>query len=83
MLCPGSGGWTSPRDFEAREQGLQNLQLYDMESDIGEQLNLQAAHPEIVQRLTDLLAAYVANGRSTPGPQQSNDAAVDMFKAGL
>ena len=56
----------SPRDFEAREQGLPDAQLYDMESDIGEARNLQAQHPEVVQRLTDLLAEYVASRSQYP-----------------
>jgi arylsulfatase A len=80
MLCPGSGGWTSPRDFEAIEQGLPAVQLYDMESDIGERRNLQAEHPEVVQRLTGRLEEYIANGRSTPGLKLSNDVPIDILK---
>jgi len=80
-LCPGSGGWSSPRDPEAAKKGLPRVQLYDMQSDAGEQRNLQAEHPEVVKQLTSLLEQYVAQGRSTPGPPQTNDVPVDLWKA--
>jgi len=79
-LCPGSGGWSRPRDPEAIKKGLPRVQLYDMTADISEQANLQAAHPEIVERLTRLLEKYVADGRSTPGKPQKNDVPVDLWK---
>jgi arylsulfatase A len=80
MLCPGSGGWWKPSDEEAKAQGLPHVQLYDMGQDIGERHNLQAKHPDIVQRLIHLLEEQVADGRTTPGPRQSNDATVDLWK---
>ncbi|OVE75324.1 hypothetical protein BVX97_05030, partial [bacterium E08(2017)] len=80
MLSPGSGGWWPPKDPKARKQGLPPVQLYDMEKDLSEQNNLQAKHPEIVKRLTKLLEKFVADGRSTPGPKQSNDVPVDICK---
>ena len=79
-LCPGSGGWSSPKDPEAVRQGLPSLQLYDMTADLGERKNLQADQPQIVQRLTQLLEKYVSEGRSTPGKRQTNDARVDIWK---
>lgn len=79
-LCPGSGGWSQPRDPQAIKRGLPKVQLYDMTADLGEQKNLQAAHPEVVQRLTALLERYVADGRSTPGKPQKNDVPVDLWK---
>ena len=79
-LCPGSGGWSSPGDAQAVKQGLPPVQLYDMTADPGEQQNLQAEHPEIVTNLTALLERYVAQGRSTPGPPQENDAHVNIRK---
>ena len=48
------------------------MQLYDMESDVGERINLYSRHPEIVEDLTTLLASYVQTGRSTPGTPQEN-----------
>jgi arylsulfatase A-like enzyme len=79
-LCPGSGGWSAPRDPEARKQGLPDVQLYDMTQDLGEQKNQEAEHPEIVKSLVTLLEKYVAQGRSTPGEPQKNDANVDIWK---
>ena len=79
-LCPGSGGWSSPRDPQAVKQGLPPIQLYDMQDDPGEQHNAQAEHPEIVRNLTALLERYVAQGRSTPGAPQENCVPVELRK---
>jgi hypothetical protein len=51
-----------------------------MSRDPGEQNNLQAEHPDVVARLTKLLEQCVADGRSTPGPKQENDAAIQIRK---
>lgn len=80
VLCAGSGGWASPNDEEALKLGLPAIQLYNMAEDPGEQLNLQAELPGKVAELVGLLEELVANGRSTPGPRQSNDAPVDIWK---
>jgi arylsulfatase A-like enzyme len=77
-LCPGSGGWSFPRPGRDRTEGLPPVQLFNLERDIGETTNLQAEHPEIVERLTALLDRYVAEGRSTPGPRQANDRPVTI-----
>lgn len=79
-LCPGSGGWSTPRDPEANRDGLPPVQLYDMTRDLGEQRNLQAEHPDVVARLTKLLERYVNEGRSTPGAPQRNEVAIDIWK---
>jgi arylsulfatase A-like enzyme len=79
-LCPGSGGWSQPRDPQAARQGLPPVQLYDMQADVGEQHNVQAEHPDVVEHLESLLRQYVARGRSTPGKPQKNDADVDIWK---
>jgi len=80
-LCPGSGGWGTPGDAEAKKRGLPEVQLYDLSTDISETKNVQAEHPDIVQRMTHLLETNVTNGRSTPGARQSNDASIDLAKA--
>ena len=82
-LCPGSGGWSSPKDGEARQQELPEVQLYDLSQDIGEAQNVQDEHPDVVARLTRLLEKHVADGRSTPGPKQTNDVPVDIRKASV
>lgn len=79
-VCPGSGGWGSPRDLDARKKSLPEVQLYNLANDPGETTNLCAAHPEIVNRLTKLLGQYIANGRSTRGEQQANDVPVKFQK---
>ena len=80
-VCPGSGGWGNPGDAAAKKEGLPDVQLYDLSSDIAESKNVQAEHPEIVASLTTLLEQYVANGRSTPGPKQTNDTTIVINKA--
>jgi arylsulfatase A-like enzyme len=80
LLCPGSGGWASPKDDEAVRQGLPLVQLYNLRDDVGEQHNRQAEQPERVRRMVDRLRQIVADGRSTPGPRQANDAEIDLWK---
>lgn len=75
-LCAGSGGWS-------KGGGDASPQLYDMHVDPGETNNLAAAQPEVVQQLIRLLESYVANGRSTPGPQQHNDVKVRIMGGSL
>lgn len=80
ILCPGSGGWSKPKDNEATKMGLPDIQLYDMDADVGEEHNLYKEHPEIVKELTSLLEEYVSDGRSTPGEKLLNDVDVDIWK---
>ena len=79
-LCPGSGGWSAPRDPQAVKQGLPAVQLYDIESDPSEEKNVEADHPDVVKQLTALLERYVTQGRSTPGEPQQNEVPVDIWK---
>src|SRR6185369_1870200 len=77
-LCPGSAGWSAPRPGRDEVSGLPVVQLFNLAEDPGEQHNIQAERPDIVQRLTKLLEKYVADGRSTPGAAQKNAVAVDI-----
>lgn len=79
VLCPGSGGWTK-QDAEAAGEGLPLVQLYDMEADPGERVNLEASHREKVGEMIRLLEEIVERGRSTPGENQVNDVEVDIWK---
>src|SRR5271170_5244997 len=79
-LCAGSGGWAAPREYAAKKLGLPPIQLYDMSVDVSEQKNVAADNPEVVKELTTLLERYVEEGRSTPGPKETNDAPIDLHK---
>ncbi|MFT4688482.1 MAG: arylsulfatase A [Limisphaerales bacterium] len=81
-LCPGSGGWSSPRPGRSDFSEMPVLQLFDLDADIGETKNVQARHPQVVAKLSQLLQSYVDRGRSTPGPKRKNTATVDIWKAG-
>ena len=58
------------------------FQLYNMAEDIAETKNLANEYPEKVDTLVALLKKQVADGRSTPGEIQQNDAEVDIWKNG-
>jgi hypothetical protein len=79
-MCSSSGGWGWPKPGSPEARALPPVQLYDMIKDIGERTNEYANHPEIVEQLTKLLEKYVADGRSTPGPQQHNDVPINLWK---
>ena len=65
ILGRGSGGFTAPRQIKPKP-GEPQGQLYDLDADPGEQNNLWAEHPQIVQRLTTLLDRYKEQGHSRP-----------------
>jgi arylsulfatase A-like enzyme len=75
IMCPGSGGWShpTPNNKEVIDT-LPKVQLYDLLSDPKELNNLESAKPEKVNELKGLLKKYIAEGRSTPGKIQANDA---------
>lgn len=73
ILARGSGGWSSPNEIEARKKDWPKAQLYHMKKDIGEENNLYETNPEIAEKLLGLLENDVAKGRSTEGPEASND----------
>ena len=56
---------SAPRRRARRaEKGLPAVQLFDVKADPAENSNLQAAHPDIVRRLTTVLERYRKTGRS-------------------
>ncbi|WP_406697412.1 arylsulfatase [Singulisphaera sp. Ch08] len=79
-LCPDSGGWSDPRPGRPEAKRLPPVQLFNLERDLGELRNLQAEHPEVVERLTKLLERYVVEGRSTPGPARENAGSVRISR---
>ncbi len=80
LLAADSGGWSAPKPGSPEAKDLPPVQLYDLDADLGETRNLQAAHPEVVRMLVDRLSQLVANGRSTPGAPQANHGMVDIWR---
>lgn len=74
----GSGGWGRPSVNKEAAKAAKKLsdvyQLYDMSTDESETNNVADQHPEIVKRMRALLEKQIAEGRSTPGKSQKNDA---------
>lgn len=60
----GSGGWTEPRFIGAENSEIKG-QLYDIYADPEEKNNLWLEHPEVIERLQNLLTKYQEEGRST------------------
>ena len=70
----GSGGWSKPGPDKS------TVQIYDMSGDLGELRNRQTDDTAEVARMTQLMEKFVADGRSTPGPPQNNDASIKLRK---
>lgn len=79
LLCPDSGGWSAPRPGSKGGADLPKVQLYDLEADLAETRNVAAEHPDRVAALEARLRTWVAEGRSTPGPRQSNTVPVERL----
>jgi len=73
IAAKGSGGWSKGSDGKPS-------QLYNMATDRKESNNLVDEKPEIAANLTQLLETAIANGRTTPGPNQDNDTEVIIWK---
>ena len=65
ILGLGSGGFSTPKSYKPKP-GEPEGQLYNMEDDLAETMNLWSKHPEIVERLTTLLEKYKRQGYSRP-----------------
>lgn len=79
-LCSGSGGWSSPKDAQATNQGAAKWQLYNMRDDLGESSNRYDSNSGKAEELLSLLKQQVASGRTTPGTGSTNDTAVEIVK---
>ena len=56
--------------------------LYDMTVDSSEQSNQYLSMPEVARELLASLEEAVKAGRTTPGPQSSNDVeTIDLWKS--
>ena len=56
-----------------------DVQLYNLDNDIGETTNLAAEKPELVAEMRALMERLIADGRSTPGIRQKNDVEVRRY----
>ena len=68
ILGRGSGGFSRPSIIrpDQLKPGEPRGQLYDLADDPGERTNLYSARPDVVERLSGLLARYRESGRSRP-----------------
>jgi arylsulfatase A len=82
-LSAGSGGWSAPREGDAKKKGLPKMQLFQLDHDRGERKNLVSAHPEKVESLLRLLEKQVREGRCTPGEPVPNDREVKFLPPGV
>jgi len=82
LLAKGSGGWTAPTEKNA-PKGSPVGQLYDMQADPGETINLFESKPEIVAKLLAQLESDINRGRSTAGAPAKNDVEnIVLWKSG-
>lgn len=75
IFGPGAGGFGS--GAKQAEPAAERVQLYDLSKDLGETKNVAADHPELVTKLAKVMEKLVNDGRSTAGPVQQNDVAVN------
>ena len=76
----GSGGWGSPNTAQAEKLNLPAMQLYNMQADVSEKDNQLAKNATTVEKLKLLMEKYIADGRSTTGEKQANDAKIVLMK---
>ncbi|MCX7824356.1 MAG: arylsulfatase [Verrucomicrobiae bacterium] len=76
IFGPGGGGYD-------KDSGDIPVQLYNIDNDLGETKNLAAQKPERVAEMKALMEKLIADGRSTPGAPQKNDAEVKIHKGGV
>ena len=49
------------------------VQLFNLKEDLGEREDVSKQNPEVVKKMYALMRQQFTNGRSTPGPKQTND----------
>jgi arylsulfatase A len=82
-LSAGSGGWSAPKENEAKKQGLPPIQLFNLKQEKSEKTNLQAKNKAKVKELIELLDKEVRNGRSSSGKKVPNDREVSYLPKGF
>jgi arylsulfatase A-like enzyme len=79
----GSAKYPEPAWFKKERRYVDDHlpgELYNLADDLPERHNYYAEKPEIVRQLKTLLDQYKSEGRSTPGPPQPNDVALEGTK---
>jgi arylsulfatase A len=82
-LSGGSGGWSAPREGDAKKRKLPPMQLFNLKDDRGERKNLLSEKQSKANELIHLLNGEVERGRSSPGNPVSNDRKVTFLPAGV
>jgi hypothetical protein len=57
-------------------------ELYNLQTDLSETKDVAVANAEVVEKLTALMKKYIADGRSTVGAPQKNDATISVDSNG-
>ena len=57
-------------------------ELFNLQEDIGETRDLSASRSEVSAKLTTLMQRYIERGRSTSGPVQKNEFALELWEKG-
>jgi len=78
MIAASSGGGAFNRDPKPIEPASEVL-LFNLAEDLGETRNLAAAEPRRAAEMRAMLERLIIEGRSRPGPRQSNDVEVVRF----
>src|SRR5262249_29256022 len=55
------------------------VQLYNLESDLGETRNVAAQQRQLVDEMRALLERFIVEGRTTPGARRKNDVKVRRY----
>lgn len=79
-LGPDSGGWSEPKPGQVDVSKSPTMQLFNLADDPAEEKNLVTEHPERAERMQKNLRKLIDQGRSTAGPQLTNDAEIVMIK---
>lgn len=82
-LSAGSGGWSAPREPEAKKKNLPPMQLFNLKPDRRERTNLIKENPDKADDLLKQLAQEVRQGRCTPGNAVPNDRRVTFLPTGV
>ncbi len=73
LTTNGGGGWSGMAGEKPIKTPAKFVQLYNLKQDPGETKNLEESHPSKVVELVNDLTKAMAEGRTTPGPKQTNE----------